>query len=93
MDSDCTRHRHHGRGLVAMGIFLAAGAGLAMLLWNALLPHLFAVPAVTYLQALGLMVLTRLLLGRGMRPWGAHGVATCRTRGDVGTDPTEQATS
>lgn len=44
----------------------------AMYLWNWLVPTLFAGPTITYLQTLGLLVLSRLLLG-GLRPRGPFG--------------------
>ena len=49
---------------------------VTMLLWNALLPTLFHFPLITYWQAVGLLILTRLLFGFGHcghghhRPWG-----------------------
>lgn len=48
---------------------LAVLAGLAlggavMLLWNALMPELFGWRALSYLQAIGLLALARLLFGR-----------------------------
>jgi len=55
-------------------IMLASAAvfGVAvMLLWNALLPQIFALPRIGYLQAVGLLVLTRLLFG-GIGGW-MHG--------------------
>src|SRR5712692_9186628 len=39
-----------------------------MLLWNALVPSLFKGPSVSFAQALGLLVLSHILL-RGGRPW------------------------
>ncbi len=39
-----------------------------MLLWNALVPSLFKGPSVSFGQALGLLVLSHILL-RGGRPW------------------------
>lgn len=61
-------------GLVV--ICLAVFSWLVMLLWNALLPSLFGAPPLRYLQAAGLLVLSRLLLG-GLRGrhgrWGHHG--------------------
>ena len=39
-----------------------------MLLWNALVPSLFKGPSVGFAQALGLLVLSHILL-RGGRPW------------------------
>jgi hypothetical protein len=41
-----------------------------MLLWNALIPDIFRGPELSYLQAVGLLVLTRILVGiRGGRHW------------------------
>ena len=40
--------------------------GVVMSLWNWLMPAIFASRAITFWQALGLLVLARLLLGR----WG-----------------------
>ena len=58
-------------------VAFVALAGLAvMALWNALLPTLFGVPLITFWQALGLLVLGRLLLGfgfRGPRGYGGWG--------------------
>jgi hypothetical protein len=56
-----------------IGFILAASAvfgAAVMLLWNALLPQLFSLPQVSYLQAVGLLILTRLLFG-GIGGW--HG--------------------
>ncbi len=53
--------------LAAAAVFGAA----VMLLWNALLPQIFALPQINYPQAVGLLVLTRLLFG-GIGGWG-HG--------------------
>jgi hypothetical protein len=39
------------------------GGQLVKLLWNGLLPPLFGWPAVTFWQALGLLVLCRILFG------------------------------
>jgi hypothetical protein len=57
-------------------IGLAVLSWVVMLLWNALLPSLFGAPPLRYLQAAGLLVLSRLLLGglRGHRgPWRHRG--------------------
>ncbi len=40
-------------------------AGLFLLLWNALIPDIFHGPTLIYQQALGLMVLSKLLVGFG----------------------------
>lgn len=55
-------------GFVIIG--LAVFSWVVMLLWNALLPSLFGAPPLRYLQAAGLLVLSRILLG-GLR--GHHG--------------------
>jgi len=55
--------------LAAAAVFGAA----VMLLWNALLPQIFALPQIGYLQAVGILVLTRLLFGGlGGRDHGGH---------------------
>jgi hypothetical protein len=54
--------------VVALGVLSL----IAMYLWNWLVPTLFAGPTITYLQTLGLLVLSRLLLG-GLRPRGPFG--------------------
>jgi hypothetical protein len=61
------------KGFAFVGFVIVAVAVLSwvvMLLWNALLPGLFRVPPLQYLQAVGLLVLSRILFG-GLR--GHHG--------------------
>lgn len=36
---------------------------LVMLLWNALIPSIFGLPTINFLQAAGLLILSRLLFG------------------------------
>ena len=57
--------------LALLGILLvsAIGGGIVMQLWNGLLPSIFGFPAITFWQALGLLVLCRILFG-GL---GRHG--------------------
>src|SRR5579871_5096139 len=56
-------------GLVAVGIF----GWVVMSLWNWLAPAVFGLHAITYWQALGLLVLSKILFG-GMRgPSGGGG--------------------
>ena len=61
-----------------IGIMLATCAvfGVAvMLLWNALLPHIFGLPQLNYLQAAGLLILARVLfggIGGGGREFAGH---------------------
>lgn len=61
------------KGFAFAGFAIVAVAVLGwvvMLLWNALLPGLFGAPPLRYLQAVGLLVLSRILVG-GLR--GHHG--------------------
>lgn len=43
---------------------------ITMLLWNSLMPAIFGLPAISLLQAFGLLILTRLLIGHGR--FGTH---------------------
>ena len=54
--------------LVATVVF----TGLVMTLWNVLMPAIFAVKAITFWQALGLLVLSKILFG-GFRGFPAGG--------------------
>jgi len=66
------------KGILAMLTMLVTCAVFAvavMLLWNALLPEIFALPQISYLQAAGLLILARLLfggLGGDMRGHATH---------------------
>ncbi len=58
---DIVKFRFAGIGIVlAMCAVFAVGV---MLLWNALMPQIFGLPQVNYLQAAGLLLLARLLFG------------------------------
>ncbi len=47
---------------------------IVMSLWNALLPAIFGIKAITLLQALGILVLSKILFGGfGHRRWGGRG--------------------
>jgi hypothetical protein len=48
--------------LIPIALFFAVG-GLVMLLWNWLIPVIFGFNTITYFQALGLFLLSRILLG------------------------------
>jgi hypothetical protein len=53
-------------GFAGIGIMLvicAVFGSAVMLLWNALMPHIFGLAPISYLQAAGLLVLARLLFG------------------------------
>jgi hypothetical protein len=48
--------------LIPIALFFAVG-GVVMLLWNWLIPVLFGLKTISYMQALGLFLLSRILLG------------------------------
>jgi hypothetical protein len=59
--------------IVLIPAFVAAVSFVVMLLWNALVPSLFAGPVLGFWQAVGLLVLCRILFG-GFRGHGhRHG--------------------
>ncbi|HLJ39728.1 MAG TPA: hypothetical protein VKT54_15085 [Steroidobacteraceae bacterium] len=57
---------------LAVIVFIAVFGAVVMQLWNYLVPELFHGPQIGYWQALGLLVLCRILFG-GMRGRGMHG--------------------
>ena len=62
--------------VTALAVLLIAAVGFAVMeLWNGLMPHLFAWPPLSYLQALGVLILSRILFGgfRGHRGPVWHG--------------------
>jgi hypothetical protein len=72
-------HRRTGRRIAHIAGWAAVGVSLAVLfalvlgiflewLWNWLMPGIFGLPAITYWQAFGLLLLARLLFGR----FGVH---------------------
>jgi len=48
-----------------------AFSGIVMLLWNAILPAVIHVTAITFWQAMGILVLSKILFG-GFRKRGGH---------------------
>ena len=50
-------------GIGIMLVMVAVFGAIVMLLWNALLPELFTMPALNYQQAVGLLLLARILFG------------------------------
>jgi hypothetical protein len=67
------KFRFAGIGIM-LAMVVVFGA-VVMLLWNALMPQIFALPQISYLQAAGLLVLARLLFG------GIGGLGHDRLRG------------
>lgn len=62
-----------GVGFFAIVLVAAALFGLVVMhLWNWLMPALFGLHAVTYWQAIGLLILSWILF-RGPRGWGKYG--------------------
>jgi hypothetical protein len=61
---------------IKIALFATIAVGVVsfvvMSLWNALMPGLFSVKAISFWQALGLLVLSKLLFG-GFRPSGGGG--------------------
>ena len=52
-------------------VILTAVSYITMLLWNALIPALFSGPVITFWQAAGLLILSKILLG-GFHKRGHH---------------------
>ncbi len=74
----CCGHRR-GRwfiwGVPFILFFIALASALVMLLWNSLLPEIFGFKAINYVQALGLLILAKILFGgfgRGPRHFYGH---------------------
>ena len=64
------RFARSGIMLLTYAVFGAA----VMLLWNRLLPQIFGLSQLSYMQALGLLLLTRILFGGlGGGGWGRAG--------------------
>lgn len=60
-------------GIIIFVIFAIFGFGaVTMLLWNWLIPALFSGPTVTYFQALGLIILSKILFSGGPGKHGKH---------------------
>ncbi len=68
--------RHRFLRALKFGLFgmvaVAAASFLVMSLWNVLMPGIFAVRAISFWQALGLLVLSKILFG-GFRPHAGGG--------------------
>ena len=45
-------------------VFVLAMGGIVLLLWNWLMPVIFGLKTISYIQALGLFILSRILIGR-----------------------------
>ena len=59
--------------IALFGALAVTAAGfVVMSLWNILMPGLFAVPSISFWQALGLLILSKILFG-GFRPHSGGG--------------------
>lgn len=74
----CCGHRR-GRwfiwGIPFILFFIALGSAVVMVLWNSLLPEIFGIKAINYLQAVGVLILSKILFGgfgRGHRHFYGH---------------------
>ncbi|WP_338868153.1 hypothetical protein WBJ53_16780 [Spirosoma sp. SC4-14] len=68
------RFRHGIRFLGFAILFLSLVGWIVMALWNALLPSILGVSAISWVQALGLLLLSRILFGGfGGRGFGSRG--------------------
>ena len=60
-------------GWIAFGaLFLVLFGAVTMLLWNWLVPVLFAGPVINFWQALGLLALTKILFSSGGKGYWSH---------------------
>ncbi len=72
------KHCSRPRRLFFIPLIIVAVVSLislvVMLLWNGILPVVFGIKAITYWQAMGILVLCKILFGvKGGRPgWGRH---------------------
>ena len=69
--------------ILAMVIFAWIGGEIVMLLWNWLAPVLFGLRPVTFWQALGLLVLCRILFGGLGMGGGGHRNSRRRMEGQI----------
>ena len=60
-------------------VFVSVAGAVVMWLWNALVPDIFGAAEITWVQALGLLILARLLVG-GRGPGGYGGRRRWRGR-------------
>ncbi len=70
----CWRRVTHVLAGLALGVLLALGFAIVVrLLWNGLMPSIFNVRPINYCQAIGLLILSRLLVGGLWHGRGGHG--------------------
>ena len=64
------RRKHKAFGILIFLVVAAALSAVVMLLWNAIIPTVIGWTIISYWQALGLLVLCRILFGGFKRPMG-----------------------
>lgn len=62
---------HVAFGATVAGLIAAVFGYFVMLLWNGVLPQITAARSITYWQAVGLLLLARILVG-GLKGHGSH---------------------
>jgi hypothetical protein len=71
--SRAPRFLRHGLFAIAAAVLFALAFGVVvMIAWNAVIPAVFALPALSYWQALAALVLARVLVGRFSHGPGHH---------------------
>jgi hypothetical protein len=66
------RKKHFARGIGFGIVFLAFFSLIVFLLWNWLMPAIFGLTAINYFQAVGILILTKILLfgfNKRVGPW------------------------
>jgi len=74
-------------GLYSISVFLAVGLALSIplcLLWNWLMPHIFGLPTINILEALGLSALITLLAPRSLTLENKQKIDTSDTEKKLG---------
>ena len=85
------------KGLLFFTVFILAFGFIVMALWNAILPEIFDIGTITFLQAVGLLVLSKIFFGFGNwggRPEWRHRGGSWRKRMEAkmaGMTPEERA--
>lgn len=54
-------------------VFFLAVSVVVMYLWNWLLPDIFGLPTITFLQAAGILLLSKIIFGFGKKGGPVHG--------------------
>ena len=72
MNTHTFKHRGKGRFILLAILFGSVMALVVMLLWNWLMPALFGLVSINYLQALGLLILSKILFSGFGKRGGSH---------------------